>query len=183
MKRITQKNHKNGFTIVETLVAITVLMIAISGPLVVASKGLFGATLSKNQMIASYLAQESMEVVKNKRDNNISSGAVGGWLGGLGTCTNSSPCDAGGIGNASGLQLIIPCSGAPCQIYVRTYGYSHANSSSVASPFTRKFYIHAPNSVNPCTTDECGVTVEVYWNEAQLPYSVVMTSEITNTLR
>ena len=60
-------NHskKAGFTIIETLVAIAILMIAISGPLVVATKSLTAATRAKNQSVASFLAQEGMELIRN----------------------------------------------------------------------------------------------------------------------
>ncbi|MCX6715954.1 MAG: prepilin-type N-terminal cleavage/methylation domain-containing protein, partial [Candidatus Taylorbacteria bacterium] len=110
--------EKRGFTIVETLVAITILMIAIAGPLVVASKSLFSSNLSKNQMVASYLAQESMEVVKNIRDNNLYLGQ--NWLqngaGSLSSCTKSNPCDASAIdGSGQGGQYssIVTCAGGP----------------------------------------------------------------------
>ena len=46
-------SSQKGFTIIETLIAITVLMIAVAGPLSVASKGLLSAQISKDQMIAS----------------------------------------------------------------------------------------------------------------------------------
>lgn len=180
MKNINNKRkiaaRQKGFTIIETLVAITVLMIAVAGPLVVASKGLFGATLSKNQMTASYLAQESMEFIKNARDNNLSVGA--NWLTGLSGCTSSSPCDASAI---DGLQS--NCGVNPCRIYIGTNGYGH-DSSKPASAFSRWFYIHAPGTTDSCPgSGECGVTVETYWNEAAIPYSVILTSEITDTLR
>jgi Tfp pilus assembly protein PilV len=69
-----------GFTIIETLVAVTILMIAVAGPLVVASKGLNAALYARDQVIASYLAQESMEAIKNQRDNNINIKSEEEWL-------------------------------------------------------------------------------------------------------
>ncbi|MCX6715953.1 MAG: hypothetical protein NT077_02970, partial [Candidatus Taylorbacteria bacterium] len=56
--------------------------------------------------------------------------------------------------------------------------------TSQKSFFTRNFYLHAADSTDACVSlDECGITVEVYWNQVSVPYSVVMTSEITSTLR
>ena len=178
MRHIQQKR---GFTIVETLVAITVLMIAIAGPLVVASKGLFAADTARDQMAAVYLAQESMESVKNIRDNNLYAG--NGWLTGMSQCTKNNPCDASAIDGVSQNPSIVSCpGGVPCPIYMQSAGYGH--TSGTASIFSRYFYIHDATSVANCASgDECGVTVEVYWNERAVPYSVILTSQITSTIR
>ena len=66
-----------GFSLIETLVAITILIGAITGPLTLASQGIKAASLFKNQLIASNLAQEGMELVHAKRDSNILGGK--GW--------------------------------------------------------------------------------------------------------
>jgi len=70
------KNNQNkAFTIVETLVAISVLMIAIAGPLTVANKAYTAALDARNQSAASFLAQEGLEYINNVKDNNL-------WTGG-----------------------------------------------------------------------------------------------------
>lgn len=175
---------KKGFTIVETLVAITILMIAIAGPLVVASKGLFGANVSKDQMIASYLAQESIEVVKNLRDNNISNGVAGGWLNGIDNCKpTGNICDASAIDS----PMILNCGNSLCPIYAEAPGYGHNSVGATPTRFSRGFYFNNPlNLLNavPCTSDsECGITVEVDWMEGTTPYSVILHSEMTSNLR
>src|SRR6185369_6180494 len=73
----TNTTH-SGFTIIETLVAIAILMIAIAGPLTVAQKGLTSSIYARDQMIASYLAQDAIEYVKNVRDSDKLAGQ--GWL-------------------------------------------------------------------------------------------------------
>lgn len=178
------KHHEaqKGFTIIETLVAITILMIAIAGPLVVASKGLFSADLSKNQMTASYLAQESMEVIKNLRTVNIYQNLS--WLSGMSSCTRTNPCDASALDTAG--PYITTCSGGnPCPLYVGSNGYVHSSAGGARqSPFSRRFYIHDRTSIADCGSEgECGVTVEVYWLEGANQYSVIVTSEITSTPR
>ena len=62
--------HKKGFSIVETMVAITVLLIGVVAPMSLAADGVRAARLSQDQIVAFYLAQEGIELVKNKRDNN-----------------------------------------------------------------------------------------------------------------
>lgn len=61
-------NNKKGFTIIETLVAVTILMISIAGPLTIAQKSLMAAIYAKDQVIASFLAQQKIEEIKNRRD-------------------------------------------------------------------------------------------------------------------
>lgn len=62
--------HKNGFTLIETLVAISILMIAIAGPLTVANKAYTSAQDARNQTIAYNLAQEGLEYINNIKSNN-----------------------------------------------------------------------------------------------------------------
>jgi hypothetical protein len=52
---------KSGFTIVETLVAVAILMIAIAGPLTIVNKSLRAAMEAQDQVTAAYLAQDVIE--------------------------------------------------------------------------------------------------------------------------
>jgi type II secretory pathway pseudopilin PulG len=99
-KKIKNNNLKAGFTLVEALVAVSILMIAIASPMTLAQKGLSTATLSKDQMIAAFLAQDAVEAVKNIRDQ-IAIRGVGGtggdWLDGTllndCMCSNDNDCN------------------------------------------------------------------------------------------
>lgn len=71
----------SGFTLVETMVAIFVLMIAVIAPMSIAAQALATARYAKDQVTAFYLAQEGIELVRNIRDNNALSGGV--WNGGV----------------------------------------------------------------------------------------------------
>lgn len=74
----------NGFTLLETVVALAILSAAIVGPMSLVSRGIAGARTSKNRVIASYLAQEGMEVVRGIKENN----ALAGFT------DNTAPCDS-----------------------------------------------------------------------------------------
>lgn len=85
MKSFFRKNRidSDGFTIVETLVAVTIMMISIIGPLTIAQKSLLAAVYAKDQVIASFLAQDLMENVINIIDTkkiDDASFTVDTWL-------------------------------------------------------------------------------------------------------
>lgn len=82
-----------GFTLIETLVAITILLIGVVTPLQIASNALYSTFHSRDQITAYYLAAEAIEYVKNVRDtkflSDITSGdtSADGWMVGLEECT------------------------------------------------------------------------------------------------
>jgi len=61
---------RGGFTLVETLVAISILSLAITGPMVIAQKGIGSSVYARDQVTAFYLAQEAVEYIRNVRDTN-----------------------------------------------------------------------------------------------------------------
>ncbi len=181
MTHPTSHLHK-GFTIVETLMAITILMIAIAGHLSIASKGLTGSLASRDQMIGSFLAQESTEVVKNIRDNNLDAGSP--WNTGFSSCDNvasSHHCDASAID-----PVTIAATGLATYPLRTTSGnyYTH-DTSGTLSVFSRYFYVSQPGSSAACLSSdiECTLTAVVDWTEGGVPYEVLLSTEIINSSR
>jgi type II secretory pathway pseudopilin PulG len=70
---------RGGFTLLEALVAISILMMAVAAPITIAQRGLSSAVYSKNQMIASYLAQDAIEYVRNARDGVVINSSNFDW--------------------------------------------------------------------------------------------------------
>jgi len=60
-----------GFTLIETLVAVTFLTVAIVAPMSLITKSLSTTYYARDQITASYLAQEAIESIRYVRDNNI----------------------------------------------------------------------------------------------------------------
>lgn len=69
MMKINKKMNR-GYSLVEVLVAITVLLVALVGPLTIASSGLKRANFAKEQTLAIFLAQEGMEAVVKLREDS-----------------------------------------------------------------------------------------------------------------
>ena len=190
--QIKNMNQK-GFTIVETLVAITIMMIAIVGPLTVANKALTAALDARNQLIANSLAQETMEYVRNKKDNNIIDPNKGQdlWLDGIDTCTATSPganaCDAQVSINSPGYR-IGTCNPTDCSLYidnsVNKLGYIHDSSNNnIITPFSRYFYISSVNNVMQNSVkigSETVVTVIVSWNSGTVNNQIRLREYINN---
>ncbi len=69
---ISQLHTKEkGFTLVETLVAITILLIVIVGPLKISSQTAKSTSFSSEQVTAFFLAQEGSELAQNMRDAEV----------------------------------------------------------------------------------------------------------------
>lgn len=71
------KFQERGFTLIESIVAIGVFTVGISAAMFVINQSITANTRTKNKIIASYLAQEGLEVVRNIRDRNWM--AARGW--------------------------------------------------------------------------------------------------------
>lgn len=81
---------EKGFTFVETLVAIAVLLLAVVAPLSLVYQSLAASRVARNQVTAIYLAQESIEFIRATRDGNALSGNT--WLQGLSDCVSDDGC-------------------------------------------------------------------------------------------
>ena len=76
------KLYKNqiGFTLVETLIAIALLLAVLVGPITLIAHSLFSTSFSRNNLIANNLAQEGIELIRAVRDNNILCATLGGTM-------------------------------------------------------------------------------------------------------
>jgi len=156
--KINNKNNKKntGFTLVETLVAISILLISIVGPLTIASNGLSSAGLVKEKIAAFYFAQEGVELVRNQRDVNIINGSD--WLNNLSTCFDTKGCliDPRNITPVITMCDVGGCEALKQNIVNELYGYE-SGVDWIASPFTRTIKISTING------QEIRLSVEMSW--------------------
>lgn len=146
----------SGFTLIETLVAITLLTIAIVAPMALASQSLSSAYYARDQIAAFHLAQEALEAVRSVRDGNILNNALGGeqtdLLYGI---PIGVPFTIDTRNNAIG-----ECDGAcpPLETDGELFGYGRGSAGWIATRYTRTVraeYVDAP--------DEVRVSVTVEW--------------------
>ena len=61
---------KSGFTLVEALVALSILIVGIISGFILVTKALYDVTIIQDRLTASFLAQEGLEFVRQIRDTN-----------------------------------------------------------------------------------------------------------------
>ena len=64
-----KNSTQSGFSLVETLVAVTILLIVIVGPMKISSQAAKSSSFSSEQVTAFFLAQEGIELIEKGRDD------------------------------------------------------------------------------------------------------------------
>ncbi|MFZ2038376.1 MAG: type II secretion system protein [Minisyncoccia bacterium] len=153
--KITKNKLATGFTLVEALVAISILMISIAAPMTIAQNGLSTALFAREEMIAQFLAQDALEYVKYVRDNNAfpedEITPADWWLAGLEDCTGEYGCEIDTINNDIN-QLNSDSESNPLRFNDSLKTYSYDNNMPVSN-FARKMKIN----VDTAKTDESGI--------------------------
>lgn len=141
------KNREQGFTLIESILAIFVVIVGVLGVVALIQRTVAFTSLTSGKLIAAYLAQEGIEIVRNIRDTNWLTGNE--WNEGLTDC--SLGCE--GDYNDSALS---PYQGFFLKIdQGGFYNYELGQETS----YRRKIIIFQP------ANDILEVLVEVEWQE------------------
>ncbi len=185
-----------GFTLVEAMVAVTILAFAVAGPLSAASRALVAAETARDQLTASYLAQEGIEYVRAMRDDaylnayknstvnpstyppsGVSAAAWIDFTGGsnawsmTGCTTASCTVDpARYMGTGSGLSLTAYSGSMP--LYLASGAYTQ-QATGVQTPFTRTV------QATVVTATDATIVSKVSWSFHGTPYTVAVTDHLT----
>lgn len=175
IKKIIKEKTNRGFTVLETLVAVFILVLAITGPMVFAQSGLRTAFLARDQITAFFLAQDAIETIKNVRDDNALKG--NDWLSRItDECSANQSClisvetlyddfgDLDGDGDSDGIGdvRIEKCPNElSCPVLendsIGRFGYTLSGDGITDSRFTRNVF------VREIASGELQIVVEVKW--------------------
>src|SRR3990172_8271235 len=165
------RNCNKGFTLIETLVALVIFTTSIVGLISVTSTGVANTNYAKNKFIASYLAQEGVEMVRNIRDNSWLFGGATPWadfldlnpVKGVGLCINSCQIDPETL-------TVSPCVDPDgCPLY---YDYTNSGdgfytyTGSTPSVFRRKITVAGIGQLSG--NAEVSVTSVVSWTQGSV---------------
>jgi len=191
-KKIIPHDAK-GLTLVESLIAISILVIAVLGPLVIVSQALRVSFFARDQITAYYLAQEAIEYVRNIRDKNaLTQVSSANWLVGI-TEGQTKPTIASfedqqnlqkyELVRSSGSYVLKACPSNVCnRVNQNTTTGLYGEETGVnlkQSIYTREVVFYkAPGD----TSAEQEITIEVImkWNQIGGVYSYKLRENLTN---
>lgn len=161
-----------GFTLLETLVAITVLLMALLGPFAIAQQSLRSAYYARDQVTAYYLAQEGVEFVRAIRDQNYLSGTD--WMSGIGATCTGVPCT---VDYPNFTYAACPIDGCP-PLKVSAVGGLFNQTSGTSSIFTRQIVI-SNSSTNPAQKI---ISVTISWQSGGVSRVFTLQERLFNWL-
>ena len=193
---------KTGFSLLETVVAISILISAVVGPVTLVSSSLFAFPFAKNKLIALNLAQEGTELIRVIRDQNIQCVINGapGWtwdtdFDGAGKtlapkpgrridATQDEPLTCAGDPPMTFKNPVIypgPCPETKLRLdSFGRYGYDPSGNETI---FSRCIDTKKPTTDDPDAIpkeDIMEVTSTVYWNEHGIERSVTLKARLYN---
>ncbi len=152
------QKKESGFSLVETLVAISILLIVITGPMAISMRSAKSSSFSSEQIQAFFLAQEGLELAQKARDELLLRYFNGDITNPWGQFTNTSGtfanCFVTGVSTAGcGLQWSstagvlaspVSCSTVSnCLLYRASSGrswFTHTSLGNESTIFTRRIY-------------------------------------------
>jgi len=162
------KNKSSGFTIIELIFSVLIFVIGVLGVYSVQTKIVADTTFAVDKLIASYLSQEGIEIVRNIRDTNWVNGVdwkynlpTGNW--------EADYSDHNLVDSYTGDKLYIDNN--------HLYGYSHSPGSQ-QTKFQRKISISSGTDSE--NNDFLAVVSTVYWENRGKTYNVSAQENLYN---
>ncbi|HEY4509194.1 MAG TPA: type II secretion system protein [Candidatus Paceibacterota bacterium] len=177
------KLSNTGFTLVESLVAISILSLSIAATFTAVQNSIQNSTYAKDEITAFYLTQEAMEFIKNIRDENALhsiSGQSTNWLASLSN-VSSDPCYFGKTCVIdSPLKTVTACSGGfgSCPNLKEDSGTGLFGYTSGGTWLTTNFKREI--QFQQVASDEISVIIKISWTSRGIPKSFQVTETLFN---
>ncbi len=178
--------YEKGFTLVEVLIALTIFSIAIAGIVTVSAQGSLNVNATRNRLVAGYLADEGIELMRAMRDTSVVQALSGTPPGTAATGWNAfqamadancglSFCDIDPMFPAvpfpSAASFDCPTTtGSGCQLFYDPSGY-YTHTGGTPSIFSRAI------SVVNRSPDEEEIISVVTWHDGVSPIRTVRVVE------
>lgn len=148
-------NNKKGFSLLEMIVVIFIISLGLVGILSLAVSSLKAGKFTKGKLVASELAQEGLEMVKNIRDENWLE--EDDWLDGINTGDGTFIIDYTGESSIDDVPDSAASPGA--KLYRDSNGWYQHSSSTVDTVFYRII------KVNNSNTASSSISCTVRWTD------------------
>jgi prepilin-type N-terminal cleavage/methylation domain-containing protein len=175
---------QEGFTLVETLVAISILLIVIVGPMSISSRTAKSSSFATEQIQAFYLAQEGLELAQKVRDDFLlqqftTPPNTFRWTAFLAspvytTCLTSTGCGLSWSTSVNGPVESVACnlSTNACTMFLSTIDrrsrLSHDSGSGAETPFNRRIYFQVSGVPGLDNRREVKVRSVVTWRTGSI---------------
>lgn len=157
----------------EMLAAIFVISMGAMGVFSLVSQALSYTNITSSRLVAIYLTQEGIEIVRNIRDNNFLE--INKGLEGVQWTDNLSPCDTGCEADYTDFSLV-PIIGNPRPLRIDGGFYNY--NFGMATVFTRKITTVLIDSGGDGQPYKIEVSVEVTWQERGRTHKVNAQEEL-----
>ncbi len=177
------KSKNTGFTLLEVIVAIFILTVGIGGSFSLIQQTISTVSMIQSRLIAAYLGQEGIEIVRNIRDNNwleqrgsFQNPPLPVWNYGMSGCQGPISCCEGDYKTdmPTPLTSVVGCDfNNLSDLNIDSDGF-YSYLPGTPTKFKRKIFIDLIED------NKMKVVVIVQWKEKNKIYEVEVVEHITN---
>ncbi len=139
---------KKGFTFIETFFAVTIMLAALVGVFALIQQTTSFIPVAGQKLVASYLVQEGIEIVRNIRETNKINALD--WDTGLTNCNLGCEADYNDLALTSYQNRFL---------YLADSGFYQYGATATPTIYKRKI------TITPQESNSLQVKVEVFWQE------------------
>lgn len=173
------KNNKSGFSIIEVVIALGIITVGMFGMLLLFVQNMQVRNYTKNKLVASMLAQEGIELVRNIRDQNWIDSAVNSWNYGAGAGTASDIIQDGDY-RVDYINGISDVDGISNGLLYKNGGFYDHNNAGAATIFSRLIEVEENDIDGDLTNESLKLKSTVQWVQNGKTYDYVIDSMIFN---